>query len=354
MSIECSQTAYEKLQSAGIEGRLGSAADDLREALTGRNIWRKKLGALVEDSGRDVHQTGMSSEFYNDVRQLDARFRNDDLCLDLVRKGLPDHPFLLGGLLFGEELGRFQEYGFETEGDFAEAVTAYCVGERDSSRSASRAHIWRNNDKKNRIDLIDHGDVTVSQTDVSGDSYMLRDPQSSGFGWKQDASSFFAIVLKYTGHYGMQSCDEMRDWEDLVDKWSNPWGQGHRDWVDGGREVSYEAKNLLDSNFLHGSGSGMNRSPHRIERDASAVWARVRGLELEFIAKSRGDGLAPWQEAGDSRVVATYAQEDVPDLLTGAYKTFARNRTFMCEMLSHFREGVESLSRRRAATSKSP
>ena len=135
MAIECSQVAYEKLQDAGIEKRLNDREEDIENILLSRTIWEGRSRKLVDEAIGDASRTGMSDEFYKDVAVLSKKLEDDCLCLDMSSKNLPDHPFLLGGVVFGSDIGSFQKYGFESEKDFVEAITAYSIGE------IGRAHV---------------------------------------------------------------------------------------------------------------------------------------------------------------------------------------------------------------------
>ena len=275
MAIECSQVAYEKLQDAGIEKRLNDREEDIENILLSRTIWEGRSRKLVDEAIGDASRTGMSDEFYKDVAVLSKKLEDDCLCLDMSSKNLPDHPFLLGGVVFGSDIGSFQKYGFESEKDFVEAITAYSIGERDSYGGCD--HVWRSNGRKNEINLIGNlGDSCVLQIDVSGAGPVLRDPLSYGFGWKQDSSQFLAIALKYVEALGMRDCDEIKNWEKIVAELRHPCGNGYYSWIEGGKEISSEVKSLMDHYCLPVAGSvpEMSRSEERrVGKECRSGWS---------------------------------------------------------------------------------
>jgi hypothetical protein len=290
MSPECSQWAYERLNRAGIERRLRPIWKEIRDTLLYRNIWQGEVGNLVSHVGnmKDGKETPrFSEEFYQDVQGLERGLEDDDLALRLETENLPRHPFLLGGFVFGENLSRFGEFGFDSERQFAEAVVAYCIGERNRLSNRHETHTWRNGMRKNKISLMDHGDTSVSQSDLSGEEPLLKEYPSAGFGMNQDMSPFLAIALQYVDFLGMRDIDEIKNWEELVQEADchTPWGYGYQRWIESGRDISFDAINFFDMCDLAGTGKKDNL-PSRIERQESAVWPIVSGRNLEMYVES--------------------------------------------------------------------
>jgi len=347
MGTECSARAYEKLVGAGIGKRVAKVAEDVEHALLYKTILDGRVGEVVADSLSALHSDEFSDEFHADVQELEEKLRPESIDR-LEDRGLLDHPYLFAGVVLGRDMRRFKKYGFGSEREFAEAVTAYCVGERHMSRIFHDKYVWRNEGMKNVVSLIDGDDTSVLQADVSGKGPMLRDVERTGFCFGRDSSQFLAIALKYVDFLGMRDIDEIGNWVEHVRAGGkhHPSGDGYEAWASGDKKLSFMTENLLTGHHLIGTKNNGDTSPSRIEKRDSAIWPIVSGRNMEiFAGADSGDvEIFPYGESRPgikARKVAVYTPEDAAHLLKANHKLYSGSRTDMCGLMDLFVGGEE-------------
>ncbi len=355
-SIQCSSAAYTLLDKTGIAERTARRAEDLKKINLHRTIERGEAGRIVDHVRavvKGLETPRYSPDFYTDITALEEELRDDDLALNLSRENLPRHPYLLAGLVFGEEVRNFQKFGFASEKIFAEAITAYCLGETRTIQGDHTSYSWRTGERKHSIELISHGDVSVGQYLVGGESPLLSELWATGFTVVQDSAPFLILALHYAHFLGLSQIPEITEWEPLVAEFSqhHPYGGGYSAWKKASaseRESEAEgiAPPLVNSRFI--GNVGTDHWPLRIERQGGALWPILRGRELDiYSASERGsETIYPWGNGSKSghaikaEKIVTYTPQDVPHLLTGIYKTYARDRSEMCLLLELFNNGA--------------
>src|SRR3989338_4577614 len=196
--IECSNSAYEKLQALGIEKRTNKVKKDLRQIFLYKTIWDGKEKKILKEIKRNKKQEFELEEEEKDILSLEAKLEAEDFVAQ-IDNFVIEHPYLVAKVVLGEDLNNFVQYGFSSKLNLASAINAYCIGERDIINNNKSTYIWRSGEYKNKVNLMDHGDLHVSQTEVLGieESGVLIDPKKSGFGLQQDWSVFLISVLKY-------------------------------------------------------------------------------------------------------------------------------------------------------------
>jgi hypothetical protein len=333
MRIECSQRAYEQLQTAGIEKRLRDFQEELKQVFLYRTIWEGKVGEIVEEVRGD--SPNFSPASIQDIRKLEKLLEPDD-CFDIKGDALRKHPFLLAKLIFGNETSTPENFGFASEEEFAKAITAYCIGEHGTTFLTNDNYSWRNQGRKNEIHLMTHGDTTVSQIDVSGNDPLLTSPPTKAFTMIQDASPFLAGILRYAQELEQTGIPEIINWPQLIDEIrSNPWGENsYSDWNQRGREIDFYSKFAMQVGLIQTKKEMPEKFMYaRIPSGNSEVFMKMQEKNLCLYYPSQKDKTYP-PTTGEE--VAVYTPEDLTHLLKGMYKLFARSRQQMCQMMQIF------------------
>ncbi len=332
MNIECSNSAYERLQAIGIYAKARLVKEDLKQIFLHRTIWQGKSNQILEEINMVKQSGAVLTEEQKDILSLESRLEKEDFILQ-IEPFTVEHPFLVANIVLGNDLDNFSQYGFDSKKNLAGAVNTYCIGERDIIDGYKRNYIWRQKEYKNKVELMDHGDLFVKQTDVSGkkDSGVLTEPSTSGFGLEQDWSPFLISVLKYAQTIGKQNLPEIKNWQELINelRTSNPWGNDYsKDFT--GTELHLNIQ-FNDDLFVIGS----KHSRLWINR---TVLPYVNEGALDFLRRSENGELefCIYREPEKFDRVAHYIPEDIPHLLKANYQLYARNIDDMTKIMYWF------------------
>ncbi len=331
MAIECSNSAYERLHAAGILKKARLAKKDLQLIFLHRTVWEGKADKIIEEA-KTAKQAGDSlTEEQQDILSLELKLQAEDFILRMV-PFIVQHPFLVAKIVLGNDLDKFSQYGFNSKKNLAYAVTAYCIGEEKLINEYKRSYVWRRREYKNKVELIDHGDLSVIQTDVSEneDSGVLLEPPTSGFGREQDWSPFLYSILRYAQAIGKQNSPEIREWRDIIKelRTSNPWGNEYSKNL---AETELHLKQLFTTDLF---GTGNN----------TRVWINDNVLPcfregaLDFLRRSENGDLeiTVYTKPEKYYVAAHYLSEDIPHLLKANYQLYARNVDDLAEIMHWF------------------
>lgn len=332
MTIECSNQTYERLQSLQIEKRARLVREDLKQIFLHRTIWQGKSNQILKDA-RTVKQSGaLLTEEQKDILSLESRLEKEDFVSQMEPFAI-EHPFLVAKIILGDDLDKFSQYGFNSKKNLAGAITAYCIGERDIIEGYKRNYIWRQGDYKNKVELIDHGDLFVNQKDVSGkeDSGVLIEPLTSGFGLEQDWSPFLISVLKYAKAIGKNNMSEIKNWQELIRelRTSNPWGI---DYSDDFTEYAMHLNMQFNDELL-----GIGKNCSRLWINQSVLPYFNEGA-LDFLRRSKNGELEiqVFHEPENFDRIAHYIPEDIPHLLKANYQLYARSVDDMAKIMYWF------------------
>lgn len=332
--VECSNSAYEKLNYIGILERMRKVKEDLTKIFLYRTIWEGRANEILE-SARKVKTP---DEEQQDILSLETKLEGDELCMR-VNPFVIEHPYLVAKVVLEEDLEKFSEFGFSSKKNLAKAINAYYIGEKEVITKASDNYIWRRGDFKNNVRLNEHGDLSVIQTDVTGgdDSGVLVNPISSGFGLQQDWSPFLYSVLMYAkASFGKRDILEITDWENQVEeiRTSNPHGHNLGDFK--------KRDSTIESIFIRSlSGTQPEISLKTWINDYVLPHYFGDGtLDILRLDKEGKLKVCLYNKLENVDVVAHYVQEDIPDLLKANYKLYARSLEDLAKIMYKFNKEV--------------
>lgn len=325
--VICSRQGYEKLEAVQIAERTRKVREGLNTVFLYKSIWRD-APAEVASWTRNTLVDRRWEEDRTDLQDLDRELDKEPN-LTQIEPFVFNHPLLVARMIVQNDLDQFAKYGFGSKRDFAKAIVTYCISERRPIQGDKRCVSWRNERYQNRVDLIDHGDLNVRQTDITGKlgEDIIINPQTQGFGIQQDWSPFLVSVLKYAERIGQKNIPEIRNWRDLAKKvrTTNPWGTDIPDPETDSPDVSVE--------LLFSTGLAPLEYPLRLN---DRVVASLGDGNLELLRENpKGEVELFGGRLKGSRII-TYFPTDIPNLLRANYQLFARSVSSMAQLMDYF------------------
>lgn len=331
LRIECSNSAYKRLQDARINARAKKVKESLTKIFLYRTIWEGRANKILEDAKNGKFDENEQRDILSLEKEVEGGlvFRFEEPAIK--------HPFLVARVVFGDELECFAKYGFTSKESFAKAITGYCIGEDVRSQPDFRKCVWRQGDYKNEVKLIDHGDMSVGQTNVSGenpedDSGILINPPHAGFGLEQDWSPFLITVLKYAEALKKQNIPEIKNWAELARKL-----RIHNMW--GGNEF-VENSGELDSHyemFFQRELFGFGKDALRVYIKDGIIPVFDSG-NLDILREDKNGSIELNMYGSLERFtkLARYVPEDISHLLKANYQLFVRSPQTMADIMNYF------------------
>lgn len=365
LDIECPTPAYERLRNSGLEQKIIKNKDGAYNLLIGAsgiNIYEenhkkifKKAEEVLSKDGKITERT----ELYRDILNFKILVENYDEFSEEKEQVIIENPTFLAFLVLGEELLSYEKYGFLSRRKLEESVASYCIGEKiylDLSNHGN--YIWRNKDKKNVLSNAYHGDFHASQTDVSGEERVVSTllGKETVFDTKKDCSgltsrmnghdgnwkNFLVTVLKYAEAMGKSKSYEIVNWMEVLE------------------EVGYVGVFATEAEF--GDGTNINDLRFLMEEP---ILAQGREKEIDtfpltiyggsdnyfipyiyqenllFMAESqKGTIKLPFEKGVFAEKnylpIITYNNNDLPELLKGTYRLFARDRSNLTKIMHLF------------------
>jgi hypothetical protein len=324
--IICSRQGYEKLERAQIQDRTHKKRDALNRVFLFRSIWQdepEKVASEIKNSSGTELQ-----EDREDLQELERKL-DEETNIFQMEPFVFENPLLVGRLVFGDDLDNFSKYEFKTKTDFARTIVAYCICEREEIQRDSCSVSWRNETYKNSVKLINHGDLSVLQKDITGrlGEDIIINPCSQGFGLKQDWSPFLVSVLKYAEAIGKKEIPEIRDWRTLARKLrtANVWSTNIPDKSD--KEPEFQIKQL----FL----SGLTPIEYPIHIN-SEIFPMFSEGSLEILRENPQGDIKLFRGTITASKIISYSPEDIPFLLKANYQLFARSVNDMAQIMDYF------------------
>jgi hypothetical protein len=326
---ESPNSAYQKLQKIGILERARKVEEDLTDIFLFRTIWDGKAEQIVEES-RKAEPNEESQDILSLESELEAELNVLQMDPHVIK-----HPFLVAKVVLGDDLENFSQYGFSSKKDLASAVTAYCIGEMEIIKNDTRVYIWRQGIHKNKINLIDHGDLSVSQTNVSNEneSGILVNPPTSGYGIQQDWSPLLITTLRYAQAIGKSDLPEIKKWQELIKelRTHNSWGNGYSDYT--GKESHL--------NFQFGCElAGTGDKNLKLQIGSTVPYYNKKESTLNILKESESGEVVVKYFGGEKKfeIICCYIPDDLPHLLKANYQLYARNVDDMAKIMYHFNE----------------
>jgi hypothetical protein len=354
MNVECPKFAYEKItKNKALYSRIIRKKDKWGDVLIGCGLggteWRiidkaKKYFKDIKDLSRiDM----MLKKIYLDILEFDQVMeRLDYFCMD---KGelLIKNPTLLAYAILGEDLLNPQKYGFKSRRQLEESLASFCIGEHwNLGYAYGERYAWRNRQYKNEFCNAPHGDLSLSQVDVSGYHQTfdtLFGSEDDFDTWKdtgnyteyltsfQNWSNLLMCVLRYAEAIGKGRIPEITDWKE-IEKGLDGFVPATAEALFGGSHHHLEF--LVDYPILI-EGKDVDRMPlgvvSAISNEAFLNIAYVKGGRLCFLREDKNGSMSPlnrgYFKGKRYSVHMDYGESDLPDLLKGIYKLYSRDRT---------------------------
>ena len=363
LDIVCTKPAYDRLVKTGLDKRILAQKDAINDILIHNDI--SKAGrALIKEARKEVLSTDRKiserTAAYNDILAFERRVDEEpSINFSDFTDLLIQHSHFLGLLVLGNELFNAQEYCFHSTRALSEAVTAFCIGEKWNALSFFRDKFaWRQGDCKNELTNGYHGDCWFHQTDVSGNERK----ETTLFGeverfdaWKDvsgcvkgvnadysDWGSFLMANLRYAEAIGKKTMPEIVNWRDILEQAGSVgtqtteamFGESNPDWI---------LESLLENPLLNAdTKEKLKVFPIAIKCNSGIIYYPcVLEKKLQYIREDK-DGkielpfLSGIFENKRFSPYIVYEQADLPELLKGTYKLFARDRSLIPRIIDGF------------------
>jgi len=336
-SIECPLPALKKLKESGLDKKILKAKDKWQNVLFG--MWFSGEFSDVFDEAREKLDSAISSSekaMYNSLLDLEAEIEKDDY---LNKKdGLVNYPSALAYLAIGRDLLKFSKYGFYTRRQLEETITSFCFSDQLDRRDACT---WINGNYKNIIKQTDHADLDVTQKDISGRHYVeetlfgpvevfdtIKEGTGKGIGGDQNWTMFLLSILKYAEAIGKKRMYEIVNWKKVIEEVGAK-GSNTAEAMFGGKLESF----IFDRELLV-DGKEPESFPLRTENAIPYVNAgKLYFLREDSNGKIKFDYRLLHGKYSEA---AVFDESDLPDLLRGTYRFYARDRSEIPQMLEMF------------------
>ncbi len=361
MLIECPVPAYNRLVKSGLVKKLADKKELIKDILLSA-CFEINAEDIFEDVRRKIERgrNEMISErtqLYADINSLDVEIKEEGGEFYNKEEKLMNNPSLLAFAVLGEEVLGFQKFGFPSRRSLEESITSFCIGERHLLYMDSD-YIWRNGKFKNTISNSNHGDLYFGQVDISGKDAKVQ--TLFGFEEEFDAfkktensiknanahhdcwGNFLAATLKYAEAIGKIDIPEIKNWkETLSNTGSVPTFTAEAEFGESGHEVLLSM--LKDSQIMR-EGEMVKTFPLYIPSSGNTdyyPYYSKDGKLFYLTEEEKGEIKMPVE--AESRFAGLrlskyieYSQEDLPHLLKGTYRMFARDRRLLPKIMREF------------------
>jgi len=339
--VECPNPAYNKIIEAGIDKRL--KGNEVLEDFISHRTFPDNIDRIYARAEKELGRKGKITEkreIARDILLFRAAYDEEsEWDSESIESCCIEHPSLLAYLALGKDVFNFRELGFPTRRSLEESIASFCIGEgRSLFRSDECERIWRNGKFKNLVSRNMHGDMYVSQADVSGRyskqetlfggeeeefEAKLIDPASGAFGAYQDWSGFLLSLLRYAQALGKEKMPEIVNWREIAEKegMGGNWADGHCD---------FDLPLLMEMRLLREGEKTEGNMPIFIANGCG----KHRTDTIPFFSEDRK--LVYRTDKGKKLV--EYDEKDLPEALVANYCYFARDWILMCKIMDKFVE----------------
>ena len=350
--IICPDAAYEQLKESGIVDRILS--EPVKSAVRGSLLYKFIEEGAIDDArkklvaGRlDLESISMNKE----LLELGSDFEAEDM-LDMDFESLLErHPVYLANLVLGEDVLKYEKFGFSDRKALEEAVTSFCLGERHEFLPDAN-WIWRSGGFKNEILRNMHGDLFVSQMDSSGESYLdktlfgdvgifdcMKKVDYHGFGAYQDWSEFLGSLLKYSEKIGMSGIPEIADWEGVLEEVGGGSSGNYSESFGGNSGAEFSASIIMNRSLMC-YGEDLEALPFLVSNRKSFALPFFQDSKLLYLRKDEGGDIELDDRLFENDKflkVVEYGPADLPDAMRATLKYFAREREMIPAIMNEFR-----------------
>jgi hypothetical protein len=254
----------------------------------------------------------------------------------------------------GEELFNYEKFNFPSLRSLEEAVVSYRICEWSNMDGvySSEYLVWRNNGKKNVLHQDMHGDMYVSQVDVSGNDEeiltlfgaktvfdsMKVSPDRGGVYGYQDWSGYLLAGLKFAERLGKPKMPEIVNWHDYY-KSTHMGGN----YSEAGSDASMDIQHYTTRPVIS-KGEKLDNFPLSIcGWDQNYKYPYFEDDKLFYIQEDKKGNidlsdLAPFLKDKKFSKDVEYSESDLPNILKGCYKLFSRVVANMIFIMKDFNE----------------
>lgn len=363
--VECPKPAYDRLVRVGLEARILEVRNKIADILLSVSPTDSELAGHILDKAREFvsgnyHERLTPREIlYRDISDLEVYARDNDLRADIEasERSLMQFPSLLAFVVLCEEVLNHKKYGFATRRQLEESIASFCLGEKPRIFSWEPYYQWRTGNSKNVLSNHDRGDLSISQIDVSGLDYSqdtlfgaeevfdtfkeVKEPDhikrihASDYNW----TTFLMINLRYAQYLGKSDILEIVEWRRALEEVGSVGTfTAEAEFGDPGADLNLSAvvkavllpkeRNTLGSLLLSIRDGKVVYHPYVADGNLTYLREDPNGeVELSFIKGQLAEKFSP-------HIIHTEA--DLPELLKGIYRLFARDRRVLPKAMQMF------------------
>lgn len=363
IQIECPKPAYERLVKSGLAKKILESKDKFHDIVIGsisgppadEDAFRKAK-EYFQQKTRESEKTGL----YRDILQLEALTEDEESQYKEADEILMQHPSLLAFVILGEDVLNPLNYGFKTRRQLEEAITSFCLGEKWSLFGLEGDYFWRNGRYKNQLSNSYHGDCWFHQTDVSGkdrvEKTLFADVQVFDT-WKDvsgkvngitadwsDWRNFLMTNLRYAEAIGNARMPEIINWREIL-KQVGSVGTATTEAMFGEETPEWALDELTKAPILRGDTEKLENIPISIVSGSldsrNIFFPYVSDRRLIYLKEDEnGSIVVPtnFMELQNKRFSPhlVYEEADLPHLLRGTYRLFARDRSLLPKIMDRF------------------
>lgn len=352
--IVCPDATYHALCAAGVDKIVAKRRNDIAEFFL-YNGYGDAAEALRKECFKAVRSSRDTKVPADDVltffQAMDDHNDNNNHIHARMLEGTMErillaNPGALARLVLGNDVPRWQDYGFANKRRFERSLVSYCLQEYDTIMWPKEQHAWRRAGRRNSISNTMHGEVRVGQHDVSGSARTTQTlwgetqelPTHKTADYRGLAANdhtwtpWLWTVLRYTEAVTRRDNPLVTDWTSVCLR-----AGGGRGTATAEAEFGSDLPPWILEQYLR---VGLLRKGEPVTRDVILMDNGYSGnvLYLPYledrclhVAVTETDGPLRFDDARYPagrrlRDVLVFDEGDLPDLLAGTYRFFGRNR----------------------------
>jgi hypothetical protein len=360
MMIECPKFAYEKIVSnKALYSRIIKKKDSWGDVLLGADFCGKPWGIIekAQDYFKDLSDLSKIDrrlkEIFLDILELHLIIEINNYFCTRKEETLIENPTLLAYAVLGKDLANPQKYGFVSRRQLEGSIASFCIGEHwNIGYTYGERYVWRNRQYKNYFCNAPHGDLFLSQKDVSDyhhtfDTFFGAEEDFDT--WKdteectncltsfQNWSNLLMCVLRYAEAIGKGRLPEITNWREIekgLDGTIPATGEAF------GGNPNFHLNFIQDTPILI-EGKDVDTMPlcvvSGISDEAFLNLAYVKDGKLCLLREDKNGSISPldkgYFKGKRYSIHMEFDESDLPDLLKGIYKLYSRDRTELPEIM---------------------
>ena len=364
LGIECPRPTYDKICESGLIDKILEKQETVKDLLLytypDPTIINRIKFYFEKYFLNFKERLSDKTELYKSLFEACSELDKEDICPANSEELLFRFPEILAYAVLEENVLNFSVYGFNTRRQLEEGVTSFCISAREEMDSFyNSTYTWRTGNFKNSLSNSNHGDLSVLQIDVSGKKTLentlfgrqevfdtwKKDDYREGISAHYDAwEDFLIILLRYAETLGRSKDPDILGWKSVI------------------KEVGVAGTCTAEAEFGGGDWSLreikmelllLTEGKEKLELNPLAIWQAgysgesvnyypyVSGKKLLFLTEGdKGEIKLPFKypfaKGKIFRKVLEFEESDLPYLLRGTYRLFARDRSILPKIMDAF------------------